>query len=113
MYVSNIYDQTVSVIDTKNNNTLLPEILVGEYPNGVTVNPSNGYLYVVNEPGTYTEISVIDIRNNNTRLFDIPLRQWDPQSIVINPSNGYLYLSNGDVDNNTDGKLLTKMIQYQ
>ena len=103
LYVTNEEDSAVSVIDTKNNYTLLPAINVpgiGEpSPLGAALNPKDGHLYVAD--GDDQIISVFDTHHNNTLLFNIPATRSNlqgsyfiyPESIAFNPSNGYLYLT--------------------
>ena len=95
LYVSNNYINTISVIDTNKNNTLVSTITV-EDPSAMNFNPKNGYLYVSNN--YINTISVIDTNNNNTLVSTIPVE--DPSDITLNPDTNYLYVSNfKDYDN--------------
>ena len=61
IYVSNVVDKMVSVIDGATN-TVISTILVGTYPYGVGVNSSTNRIYVANEGGN--TVSVIDGATN-------------------------------------------------
>ena len=55
-YVSNSYDNTVSVLHTSSN-TVTTIVDVGEWPYGVAVSPEGEYIYVAN--GGHDTVSVI------------------------------------------------------
>jgi len=65
-------DNTVSVIDGKNN-TKIEDIPVGEGPSAIAVDIFRNKTYVANKDGN--NISVIDAKNN-TRLRDIPVAEY-------------------------------------
>jgi DNA-binding beta-propeller fold protein YncE len=53
------------VIDTRNNNnTLVTEIPVGGYPQGIAFDPDNGYLYVSNHINNLGNNTVLVIDTN-------------------------------------------------
>jgi len=60
-YITNLNDNTVSVIDTASN-TVTATVPVGNFPNGVAVTPDGAHVYVANVvDGT---VSVIDTASN-------------------------------------------------
>ena len=48
MYVTNSFDDTVSVIDTTTNTVVGNPITVGDGPNGIAYDPVNKRMYVTN-----------------------------------------------------------------
>ena len=51
-YVTNSDDDTVSVIDPSNNNTVVATVSVGDGPAGVAVTPNGAFVYVTNRIAT-------------------------------------------------------------
>ena len=79
VYVTN-FANTVSVINTANNN-VVATIPVGNFPNGLAVNPNGTRIYVVNYgDGT---VSVIDTANNNV-VATVPVG-FLPQMVAVSP----------------------------
>jgi len=81
--------------------TVIP-INVGEHPQNVEYNPSNGNMYVSN---FYTgDISIID--NNTNKVIHTIQVNGSPNVLEYNPSNGNMYVGNLDqilvVDSNTN-----------
>jgi YVTN family beta-propeller protein len=72
VYVTNLVDNTVSVIDTTTNpNTVVATILVGTQPFGVAVTPDGKHAYVTNVSSA--NVSVIDTTTNMAAAATIPV----------------------------------------
>jgi YVTN family beta-propeller protein len=100
IYVANLLDNTVSVIDGKNNSKIGNDIPVGKGPSAISVNTNT--IYVANQ-GDDT-VSVIDEKTNNV-IKDIPVGKG-PSAIVVNEGTNTIYVANYD-DNSVsviDGK---------
>jgi YVTN family beta-propeller protein len=97
-YITNPSDNTVSVIDTNNNNYVAKVPLgTGKGPSGVAVNANGTRLYVSNK--TEKSISVLDIItdvNNPTVVNTINGLTNIPSGIAINPAGTRLYVANND-----------------
>ncbi len=89
-YVSNYYDNTVSVIDT-NTNTVIKTISVGASPYNLTASPDGTRVYVANVNAN--TVSVIDT-NKNTVADTITLhavsRVWD---VAVSPDGSRVYVT--------------------
>ncbi len=92
-YVSNAYDNTVSVIHTSDN-TVTTTVDVGEWPYGVAVSPDGEYVYVAN--GGDDTVSVIRT-SDNTVTASIPVGS-SPGGVAVSPDCAYFYVSNNDDD---------------
>jgi len=88
LYVTNLGDNSVSVIDTTTNTVVGPPIPVRQ-PVGIAFNPINGDMYVTNGGNT---VSVIDSATN-TVTDTIPVELF-PRGIAFNPDNGNMYVTN-------------------
>jgi YVTN family beta-propeller protein len=88
VYVTNILQDTVSVIDTLTN-TLVGTITVGQSPWGIAITPDGTRAYVANSSGT---ISVIDTSTDTviTTIVDNDL----PFGVAITPDGTRVYVSN-------------------
>jgi len=110
-YVTNYYENTVSVIDTAINKVIdtdpstveIDPIPVGEGPSGISVTPDGGFAYVTN----YYEntVSVIDTFNNKLIDTDPSTVEIDPitvgnepAGISMTPDGAYAYVSNSGDD---------------
>ncbi|WP_243370881.1 YncE family protein [Geotalea sp. SG265] len=95
-YITNLSDNTVSVIDTKDNRYVKKVTLgTGVYPYGVAVSPDGKYVFVSNQ--TSQSISVIDARNdiaNPTVVSTISSLGGTPSGLAINPAGTRLYVAN-------------------
>lgn len=88
VYVTNLEDNTVSVIDTETND-VIDTIDVGSRPNSIALTP-NGRAYVANF-GANT-VSVIDT-GSNERLFDIVVGE-SPVALAVSPDGSRVYVAN-------------------
>ena len=73
-----------------NGTTVIANITVGSWPEGIAYDSSNGYIYVA-DSGSGT-VSVID-GANNTVIANIPVGAA-PAWVAYDPSNGYIYVTN-------------------
>lgn len=89
LYVTNLEDNTVSVIDASTN-LLIATIPVGTFPNGVCVNEETNMIYVANNSdGT---VSVID-GNSNLVVTTITVGS-SPAQTAVNENTNLIYVSN-------------------
>jgi YVTN family beta-propeller protein/autotransporter-associated beta strand protein len=89
IYVSNSYDNTVSVIDTRTN-AVIQIIPVAGGPDGVALSPDNTRLYVTN--GQSNSVSIIDTASN-TVVGVVPVGST-PIHVVVSPDGGRAYVTN-------------------
>ena len=116
LYLANSYSNTVSVL---NSGSLLATIKVGDHPNGIAYNPTNGYIYAVNRGTTATQ-STVSVISGTAMVATIPLGPGygdylgvhPKDAITINrnvyrggtdivttdPRTGYVYVSNWDAN---------------
>ena len=87
IYVTNTGSNTVSVIDSKNNQ-VNRTISVGSHPIDIAFNPSNDYLYVTNQESN--TLSVIDSTTNEV-TYTIPVGNR-PTEIIFNPVDKNMYI---------------------
>lgn len=88
-YISNVGDNTVSVIDTASN-TVVATVPVGHAPRGVAVNHTATRIYVTNwADGT---VSVIDTSTNIVTA-TIPVGN-EPYGAAVNPTGTRVYVTN-------------------
>src|SRR5580704_17028690 len=74
IYVSNQFDDTVSVIDGATN-TVTATIKVGRYPNGIAVNPKTNTIYVANlNGGSLSIINGTTLKTSTLRLGPAPAK---------------------------------------
>ena len=88
-YVTNAWDDTVSVIDTISN-TVVDTINVGDYPYGLAITPNNNLVYVVNTSDD--TVNVIDT-SSNTVVNTIAVGDG-PLGIAITPGGNLAYVTN-------------------
>ena len=69
---------------------MIKSIDVGDIPNGISFNPSNGKVYVTH--AFKNSVDVIDGRTNE--VMDTVLVGENPIDIAYNTLNGYLYVPN-------------------
>ena len=88
IYVANKEDNTVSVIDGKNNSKIGKDIPVGKGPSAIGVNTNT--IYVANKDDN--TVSVIDINNNKNIGKDIPVGNG-PSAISVNWITNSTYIA--------------------
>ena len=93
-YVTNWYDNSVSVIDTATN-TVNATVPVGRYPLGVGVTPDGSKVYVGNHYDR--TISVID-GTNNTVISVIPV-ELNPGHVAVTPDGSTAYITENPESN--------------
>ena len=97
-YITNLGDNTVSIIDTMNNAYIKKLALgTGVYPSAVAVSKDGSKVYVSNE--TSKTISIIDALTdtaNPTVIGTIGPLANTPRGIAINPAGTRLYVANFD-----------------
>jgi len=95
-YITNLGDNTVSVIDTASN-TVTATVSVGSFPNGVAVTPDGAHVYVAHVFGD--TVSVIDTATNIvTATVTVGLH---PFGVAVTPDGAHVYVANqgdGTVD---------------
>ena len=94
VYVTNLKDNTVSVIGTATN-TVIATIPVGNGPQGIAITPNGSFAYVTNYLSN--TISVIDIATNAV-VATVPVGNT-PVAIAITPSGTHAYVT--DVGSNS------------
>src|SRR6267143_604410 len=88
-YITNLSDNTVSVIDTASN-IVTATVPVGNFPNGVAVTPDGAHLYVANVFGN--TVSVIDTATNTvTATVKVGLIPW---GVAVTPDGAHVYVAN-------------------
>ena len=97
VYVTNSgsSSNSVSVIPTRNNIPVVPNVGVGETPWGIALTPDGAYAYVVNSgPGgsVLCTVSVIQT-SDNIVIATIPVGD-NPSAIAITPDGAYAYVTN-------------------
>lgn len=91
IYVTNILEGTVSVIDSSSN-TVKKSIQVEEFPQPIEFNPSNDKIYVAN---LYSwTVSVIDSSNNVIKTIPVGTA---PDALEFNPANNDIYVASSPV----------------
>jgi YVTN family beta-propeller protein len=88
-YITNINDNTVSVIDTASN-TVTATVPVGNGPNGVAVTPDGAQVYVAN---VFDDtVSVIDTATNTvTAIVTVGFLPW---GVAVTPDGVHVYVAN-------------------
>jgi YVTN family beta-propeller protein len=94
IYVVNGDDNTVSVIDGKNNTKIGPDIKVGHLPSAIAVDSSTSTIYVTNRVNGI--VSVIDGKNNTKIGPDIKVGNV-PSAMGFNLLTNTVYVTNMDV----------------
>ena len=89
-YVTNVGDNTVSVIDTASN-AVVATISVGGFPDGVATTPDGTHAYVTN--AFDSNVSVIDTATNKV-VATIPVGS-SPNGVAITPDGTRAYVTNG------------------
>ncbi len=90
-YITNAFDNTVSVIDTASN-TVVATVPVGTTPFGVAVNPAGTFVYVANFDSS--TVSVIDTASN-TVTATVPV-EAGPEGVAVNPAGTFAYVTNSN-----------------
>lgn len=90
LYVTNLFGDNVSVIDTSTN-TVLTTIAVGSQPSYLIYNPANGYIYVGNRNSS--NVSVINPATN-TVVTTLAVDS-DPIFLTYAPNSQKVYVSSG------------------
>jgi YVTN family beta-propeller protein len=108
IYVTNVVDNTVSVIDTTNDKREVPDIHVGKTPTSIAVTPyffhetnygskiqivSQGKIYVANSENN--TVSVINVTNDKKEPHDIRVGSF-PSDIAYNSVTGMIYVANAE-----------------
>jgi YVTN family beta-propeller protein len=92
-YITNRFDNTVSVIDTTTN-TLVDTIAVGEAPGGVAINPAGTRVYVAN----LLDDTVLSI-DTATNTVEATITTGDqPNGMAVNPAGTRVYVANEEGD---------------
>jgi YVTN family beta-propeller protein len=110
-YVSNYYDNTVSVIDT-NTNTVIKTISVGASPYNLAASPDGTHVYVANQKAN--TVSVIDTNTNMVvDTIAVPVERPQPgigrfsyvYDVAVSPDGRYVYVTGtaGSGFTSTDG----------
>jgi YVTN family beta-propeller protein len=92
LYVGNLDDDTVSVIDGATNTVVGTPIPVGDGPRSIAFNEDNGFLYVAN--AFDDTVTVINGATNTVVGTPIPVGD-SPFGIAFNEDNGFMYVANG------------------
>lgn len=87
VYVANLVDNTISVIDAETHALIASPLEAGNGPIGIGVNPANGQLFVCNSVSN--TISVYGA--THTLIATINNAGQRPVSVTYNPANGYMY----------------------
>jgi YVTN family beta-propeller protein len=88
-YITNLNDNTVSVIDTATN-TVTATVPVGNFPNGVAVTPDGARVYVANVLDD--TVSVIDTATNTvTATVTVGMFPW---GVAVTPDGAHVYVAN-------------------
>lgn len=88
-YITNSADNTVSVIDTSNNN-VVDIVKVGSNPNGVAISPDGEKVYVTNE---YS--NTVSVINTNTNEVSATVKVGNnPTGVAITPDGTEVYVTN-------------------
>jgi YVTN family beta-propeller protein len=104
VYVANVSDNTVSVIDESNDShrgTVTATIPVGNDPTAVAVDPTNHNVYVTTydqtmSPQDISSVSVIDESgdaNSGRVTATIPVGNTVPSAIAVDPTNHNVYVT--------------------
>ena len=94
LYVANLFDNTVSVIDT-GSESVIATLNVGNDPLGVGINTSNGDIYVANSGSN--SVTVFD--STNTLVTTIAAVGTKPVSATYHPVNDEMYVVAADSNN--------------
>ncbi len=90
-YVTNINDNTVSIIDTNTNTVVGSPIAVGLGPVAIAITPNGLSAYVANSQDN--TVSVIDLQTNTVLIPPISVGQR-PNGIVLTADGSFAYVSN-------------------
>jgi YVTN family beta-propeller protein len=101
-YVTNVFDNTVSVIDAATN-TVVATIPVGNSPVGVAVTPDGTQAYVTNEADN--TVSVIAAASN-TVVATIPVGSF-PVGVAVSPDGTQAYVTNSGSGDSTVSVIAT------
>ena len=96
LYVANVADGTVSVVDTSTN-TVTDTITVGTDPSDVELSPDGSTLYVVNSNETEAMGGSVSVINTSTNQVTNTIAAGsDPSSAAITPDGNTLYVATND-----------------
>jgi YVTN family beta-propeller protein len=105
-YVTNNWDNNVTVIDIGKNTAIGTPIGVGQRPYGVAISPDGASVYVTNVVSE--TVSVIDAASRKV-VSTIPVP--DPVGIAVDPSGKQAYVASGNnlavIDTNTNSVIAT------
>jgi YVTN family beta-propeller protein len=91
VYVANLVDNTVSVIDSETN-SLVAALVTETGPIGLGVNPENGQMYICNSVSN----SIVIYSGSHVLLATISNTGQRPVSVNYNPANGFMYAAASD-----------------
>ncbi len=91
VYVTNYYDDTVTVIGEDKETTVID---VGEHPIGVAVNPAGSRVYVANFDDD--TVSIINTRTND--VIDTLTVDDSPWGVAVGAGGDYVYVTNSGSD---------------
>jgi YVTN family beta-propeller protein len=90
-YVTNEFDNTVSVVETKTNTVVGNPIEVGAGPKGITITRNGKFAYVAN----YSDDTVSVIETKTNTVVGKPIQVGaGPKEIAITPNGRYAYVTN-------------------
>jgi YVTN family beta-propeller protein len=91
LYVTNAFENTVSVIRTLDN-TVVKTIAVGRNPKRLAATPDGSHVYVVNtEDREYGTVSVLRTSDHaNIRTIPVGIR---PYGVTVSPDGSYVYIT--------------------
>ncbi|MSQ47905.1 MAG: YncE family protein [Deltaproteobacteria bacterium] len=105
LYVTNVLDDTVSVINTATN-IVTDTIKVGHSPRGIAISPDGATAYVT--AATDDEVTVVDTTTNAVTT-TVPVGQ-SPQGVAVMPDGTKVYVVNSQDDSVTVLNTATKQV---
>lgn len=91
LYVANVYENNVVVVDLKHNAAISDPIPVGSKPSGIVVSPTGRWVYVTNQSSN--SVSVIDTDTRTTVGEPIAVGSA-PSGMALSPDGRRLYVTN-------------------
>jgi RHS repeat-associated protein len=88
-YVTNYFDNTISVIDTSAN-IVVDTITVGDSPIGIAISPDDAFIYAANQGSD--SVSVVDILTNS--VIDTISVGFGPRHLAVSPDGARAYVVN-------------------
>jgi YVTN family beta-propeller protein len=90
VYVTNNFENSVSVLDTAINTVVVKAVPVGAYPAGVEVTPDGRFVYVANSGSNTVSVLATD---SNTVIATIPVG-GKPYGVAATPDSKFVYVTN-------------------